>query len=272
MPNRRGLLFIALALVVGSLAAFLALSGRRQAAGTAPAAGETVPVVVARTDLAVSATIDALQLGVVAWPKQFLPPATHSDPKSVAGRVTRRPLVTGEPVLESALLPAGSGGGLGALIAPSHRAVSVKVDNVIGVAGFVKPGTRVDVLATLRRVDRDKALPYSKVILQDVKVLAVDQQLEQANQADAAIVSVATLEVDPTQAERLIYAAHEGRLQLALRSPGDAQTVATRSVGVAEVLAEATIPAKPATQGSIAAPRRSSVQVLLGSKLENRSF
>jgi Flp pilus assembly protein CpaB len=85
-------------------------------------------------------------------------------------------------------------------------------------------------------------------------------------------VSVATLEVDPTQAERLIYAAHEGRLQLALRSPGDAQTVATRSVGVAEVLAEATNPAKPATQRSIAGRGRSSMQVLLGSKLENRSF
>jgi pilus assembly protein CpaB len=177
-------------------------------------------------------------------------------------------------VLESALLPAGSEGGLGAIIAPSYRAVSVKVDNVIGVAGFVKPGARVDVLATLRRVDTEKALPYSKVILQDVKVLAVDQQLEQANQADATIVSVATLEVDPAGAERLIYAAHEGRLQLALRTPGDSETVATRSVGVADVLAEAgRVVQEPGKKKSVVVPgARPSVQVLLGSKLESRSF
>jgi Flp pilus assembly protein CpaB len=109
------------------------------------------------------------------------------------------------------------------------------------------------------------------VILQDVKVLAVDQQLEQANQADAAIVSVATLEVDPVGAERLIYAAHEGRLQLALRTAGDTEMVATRSVGVAEVLGESR-PAKVAGKASPPVRRSSSVQVLLGSKLENRSF
>src|SRR4030042_30527 len=88
-----------------------------------------------------------------------------------------RPLAAGEPVLESALFEAGAEGGLAAVIAPNRRAVSVKVDSVIGVAGFVKPGARVDILATLRRIDAQKPIPFSKVILQDVRVLAADQKL-----------------------------------------------------------------------------------------------
>ena len=126
---------------------------------------------------------------------------------------------------------------LRAVIAADHRAVTVKVDSVIGVAGFVTPGTYVDVMATIRRVDRKSGLPYSKVILQNIRVLAVDQELEDVKSAPE-IVSVVTLEVNPEQAQRLVYAAHEGRLQLAMRSPGDNAEVRVRSVGVADVFGE----------------------------------
>jgi pilus assembly protein CpaB len=107
---------------------------------------------------------------------------------------------------------------------------------VIGVAGFVVPGSRVDVMATIRRVDQDRAIPFSKLILQDVRVLAVDQKLEEVKSGEPELVNVVTLEVDPLQAEHLIYAAHEGRLQLALRAPGDDAEIATRSIGVADLL------------------------------------
>jgi pilus assembly protein CpaB len=149
-----------------------------------------------------------------------------------SGRVARRPIAAGEPVLESALFEEGTQGGLGAVIDPSHRAISVKVDSVIGVAGFVKPGARVDVLTTLRRVDLEKATPESKLFLQDVRVLAVDQKLEEARDGKPELVNVVTLEVDPTQAEQLIYSAHEGRLQLALRTPGDDERVETAASAV----------------------------------------
>ena len=96
------------------------------------------------------------------------------------------------------------------MITPKHRAVSVKVDNVIGVAGFVTPGARVDVLVTLARVDLSDALPFSKVFLQNIRVLAVDQKLEEVKSGDPELVSVVTLEVTPVQAEHLTYAAHEG--------------------------------------------------------------
>jgi pilus assembly protein CpaB len=272
MPNTRGILFIVLALAFGGIAAYLATRDRGTA--SAPQSPQLSPVVVARIEVPVAATLEATQLGVTDWPAAHLPPGVIGNPATIAGRVTRRPLAIGEPVLESALLPVGSAGGLVALISPNLRAVSVKVDNVVGVAGFVQPGARVDVFATLRRVDEPDALPYSKLILQNARVLAVDQQLEQTNKAEAALVSVATLEVSPEHAEQLIYAAHEGRLQLALRSPGDTAQVETPSVGVADVLPDRSRKAasKPSAGRATRGQPRASVQVLLGSKIENRSY
>jgi pilus assembly protein CpaB len=175
----------------------------------------------------------------------------------------------GEPVLAMALFETGTSGGLRAVIDPGRRAVSVKVDNVIGVAGFVTPGARVDVMATMRRVDRERAIPYAKVILQNVRVLAVDQKLEEAKAGDPELVSVVTLEVTPLQAEHLIYAAHEGRLQLAMRSPGDQEEIKTRSVSVAEVLGSEEPKRRVARA---AANGGGSVQIINGSQLRTSRY
>jgi pilus assembly protein CpaB len=197
---------------------------------------QTTPVVVVRSDVPVASSLTQAQLKLVDWPTEHVPTGSIHSIADATDRIARRPLAQGEPVLEASLFSAGAAGGLGAVISDKYRAVSVKVDNVIGVAGFVVPGSRVDVMATIRRVDRQRALPYSKVILQDIRVLAVDQKLEEVKSGKPELVSVVTLEVKPAQAEHLIYAAHEGRLQLALRSPGDDMEVATRSIGVADVL------------------------------------
>jgi pilus assembly protein CpaB len=203
------------------------------------------------------------QLRLTEWPSAHLPFGALGSFEQAVDRVARRPLAAGEAVLETALFDTGAAGGLLAVISPEHRAVSVKVDSVIGVAGFVTPASWVDVLATLRRVDRKNALPYSKVILQNVRVLAVDQKLEEAKSGEPELVSVVTLEVDPVQAEHLVYAAHEGRLQLAMRSPGDDASVSTRSVGVADVLGERRTATRRA--GRL-------VQVISGSRLTTRRF
>ncbi len=270
MQNRRGLTFLALAVLLGLGAAFMA----REFTGNTPAAQAagvpTTPVVVAQVDVGTAMSLTLADVKMVDWPTAHVPTGAITSIAGAEGRVTRRPLVTGEPVLEGALFEKGAEGGLPAVIAADHRAVSVKVDSVIGVAGFVKPGAKVDVLATLRRVDQQKQLPYSKVILQDVKVLAIDQKLEEARDGEAQLVSVVTLEVKPDQAQKLIYSAHEGRLQLALRTPGDLKVEELASIGVADVLGggkkSAPKVAARSHAGGVA------VQVIRGSKVETKTF
>jgi Flp pilus assembly protein CpaB len=125
----------------------------------------------------------------------------------------------------------------------------------------------VDVLATLRRVDRKKALPYSKVILENISVLAIDQKLEDVGGAEPQLVSVVTLEVDPKQAQKLIYSAHEGHLQLALRNPGDQELVKTKSIGVKDILLNASVPVK---RSSRPVPAGLRIQIIKGSKVTHK--
>jgi pilus assembly protein CpaB len=266
MHNRRGLLFLGIAIVFGVAAVFVAQRWLGNLSPSAPQAPETAQVVVVKADLTVATKLTGRQLGTAEWPKAHLPKGALTGVEQAKGRVLRRPLMEGEPLLESALFPEGSEAGLPGLIAPNRRAVSVKVDPVIGVAGFVKPGTRVDVLVTARRVDRSKAIPYSKVILQDVRVLAVDQKLEQANSGDPELVNVVTLEVEPEKAEALTYASHQGQLQLALRNPTDDEKVETTSVGVADLFGG------KKKRRSHAVRSTARIQVLKGSSVQNREF
>ncbi len=263
--SQRSILFFALAIVLALGAVWAArswLEGRTP--GGAVATVVTVPVVVAGVDIPVGGVLADRQLSSVDWPKRYVPDGAFSDEKQLDKRVTRRPLAAGEVILEGSLLPQGSEAGLVSVISDAKRAVSVKVDSVIGVAGFVTPGSHVDVLATLRRLDQKPVMPYSKIILQDVRVLAVDQRMEKTNDGEPEVVSAVTLEVDPKQAERLIYSAHEGRLQLALRNPGDRKTVETRSVSVVDLIGK-----RPRSNGSV---RRRSVQLLKGAKISVKWF
>ncbi len=271
MQNRRALMFLVLAVALGVGAAFTAQrwleDARRQ-----PMAGEsnTRPVAVMRQDLQVGQVVHARELTTVDWPANLVPPGAHSDLSKLEGRVVRRPLAAGEPVLESALLPEGSRAGLVSVIDPSRRAISVKVDPVVGVAGFIVPGAHVDVLVTIDRIDTD-GNPVSKVILQDVQVLAIDQKVEEAKEGEPELVQVVTLETSPQEAEKLTHAAHEGRLQLALRNPTDREIVETHSVGVGDVLGDR----KPAPRVASRPVQRSAgaaVEVIKGSQVSVQSF
>jgi pilus assembly protein CpaB len=267
MQNRRALFFFGLAIFFGIAAAFTARTLLEDRASTAAQpVVSTTPVVVARTDVTIGSALVGLQLESVEWPRAYLPAGSFSDPAKLEGRVLRRPLSRGEPVLEASLLPVGSEAGLPSVIENARRAVSVKVDPVVSVAGFVTPGTRVDVLATLRRVDTDEKLPFTKLILQDIPVLAIDQKLEEAKNGEPELVSVVTVEVTPKQSEELTYAAHEGRLQLALRSPADHEEVKTQPVSVATLLGG------PARKARVAGPVGPSVQVITGSSVSVKSF
>jgi pilus assembly protein CpaB len=264
--NKRAILFFAMAAVFGVAAAFTArdlLDAPSASASRLPV--ETTSVVVARADVGTGVALRDEQLKTVEWPSEFVPAGSFESIDDAKARVPRRPIAQDEPLLEASLLPVGAEAGLASVIDDELRAVSVKVDPVIGVAGFVNPGARVDVLATLRRIDRSSKLPYSRVILQDIRVLAVDQKMETASNGDPELVSVVTLHVNPHQAEQLIYSAHEGRLQLALRGPGDHEIVKTRSVGVADIMGQPKTK-KNRTYSS------TKVQVLKGSSVSSSKF
>jgi pilus assembly protein CpaB len=260
--HKRSFLFLGLSVLLGLAAVYA-----HRAYSAKPAQGPElalVPVVIAGVDLAVGDALEPRELDSIGWPKANLPQGTAQDAQVLAGRILRRPLAAGEPVLESALLPAGSTGGLPAVIEPERRAVSVAVDEVIGVAGFVKPGARVDVLTTLRRLDGRSENARSRVILQNVAVLAVDQQMQTASDGKPEVVNVVTVSVDPDQAQRLVLGAHEGKLQLALRNPTDDRVLPLRSVSAAEVLG---LQGAPAGRGG-----GTSVQILKGTDVSNKVF
>ncbi len=269
MKNRRGLIFLGLAVAMGLTAAWITSEFAPNSAVAEFTAVKTTPVVVVRSDVPVASSLTKAQLSLVEWPTEHVPTGSIQSIADAVDRVTRRPLAQGEPLLEASVFSSGSAGGLGAVISDKFRAVSVKVDNVIGVAGFVVPGSRVDVMATIRRVDHQRALPYAKVILQDIRVLAVDQKLEEVKSGEPELVNVVTLEVAPTQAEHLIYASHEGRLQLALRSPGDDIKVATPSIGVADVLDG---PGKKPVKKQAMASYSSRIKIIRGTQVEDKKL
>lgn len=264
MMHRRSILFLALAILFGTGAAFAARSYIAERT-TLPVveAPQLAPVATAAREVPAGRSLVAQDVLMVAWPVEHVPAGAVADPNQLLDRVVSRAVSEGEPLLESALLPEGSAAGLPALISPDHRAISVKVDAVVGVAGFVQPGARVDVLATFRNTSGGN---FSNLILQDVRVLAVDQTMDIEKDGAPKVVNVATLEVSPGEAERLVHSAHEGRLQLALRGPGDEAVLKTRAVRAEDLMGRK--PAKPK-----AAPKQGSrMQVIKGTAVSNEAY
>lgn len=196
----------------------------------------TRPVVVAAADLDIGAELRREDLRIIDWPANAVPANAIGDPKDVIGRGIVLPVIQNEPILPNKLAHVGAGGGLPPAIPPGLRAVSVRVNEVIGVAGYVVPGTRVDVLATVSPT-QDQRDMTSKVILTDVRVLAAGTKIEQDVEGKEPIaVNVVTLLVNPEEAERLTLAASEGKIQLALRNPMDKGTPVTRGVKPSSLL------------------------------------
>jgi pilus assembly protein CpaB len=265
MQNRRTTIFFALAILFGIAAALTAQQLLdRPAVAAQPVKIETTAVVVAGADINTGSALVPNQLDTVEWPARLAPKGSFSNRDALKGRVLRHALAAGEPISELALLPQGTQAGLVSVISDRLRAVSVKVDAIIGVAGFVTPGSRVDVLATLRD-GRSSKQATSKVILQDVPVLAIDQKMEEVKNGEPELVSVVTLEVTPEQAEQLTYSAHEGRLQLALRSPADREIANTGGASAVDLLPSRKRAAK--RNGTT-----SNVQVVKGAAVSVKAF
>jgi pilus assembly protein CpaB len=196
----------------------------------------TRPVVIAASDLDVGAEIAAGDVKVIAWPQDSVPPQAISDPKDVIGRGIITPVIQNEPIVASKLSSKEAGGGLPPAIPPGLRALSVRVNEVIGVAGYVLPGTRVDVLATVNPTNNAGDIT-SKVVLTNVQVLAAGTKIERDVEKNKPVpVSVVTLLVAPEESERLTLAATEGKIQLALRNPLDKSIPSTPGIRPAALL------------------------------------
>jgi pilus assembly protein CpaB len=207
-----------------------------------PASAAPLPtrrVVVAATDLAVGSALRVEDLRVIDWPASSVPAGVFEKPDALVGIGLVMPVIQNEPILPMKLASKEAGSGLPILIPDGGRAMSVRVNEVIGVAGYVLPGTRVDVLAVASATD-NKADTTSKVVLTNVQVLAAGTKMEQdGDQGKPMPVSVVTLLVDPEQAERLTLASTEGKIQLALRNPLDQGAPTTPGVRPASLLGQA---------------------------------
>jgi pilus assembly protein CpaB len=216
--NRNRLLLIGiLALGVGALVSYMVYTTLRRTVATVKQAN--TQVVVAALDLQVGAKLEDKDLQEIRLPGSNLPQGYYQNKADVLGRGVVVPIAKGEFILPSKLAAENAGAGLPSLIPPGMRAVSVRVNEVVAVAGFVIPGTRVDVLLTGNPRGTDE--PLTTTVLENVEVLAAGQKLQRSAQGEPQSVPVITLLVSPEDAQKLTMASNEGRIQLALRNPLD---------------------------------------------------
>jgi pilus assembly protein CpaB len=192
----------------------------------------TNKVVVAARDIQLGSPLTTDMLRAVDWPSGSVPDGAIRDEKLVESRVVKTSLLRGEPILETKLAPVGTKGGLSSLIAEGKRAITVKVNEVIGVAGFALPGNHVDVMVSTKD-EAEKAI--SKIVLEQILVLAVAQEASR-DETKPKVVSAVTLEVTPEQAERLDLARSIGSLSLVLRNQLDRNFAATDGIDKRELL------------------------------------
>ena len=184
--------------------------------GTRDLDGQLVPIVVAKMEIPVGTRIKAEQLTVTQFPRTALPAGTFAELEDkILGRVAVVRIRAGEPVTEGRLAPVGSVGGT--FCPPDgYRAVTVKVDDVVSVSGFIMPGTLVDIVVTITQPGSSKpGENVSKIVAQNVKVLASDHHRPK----NVKGVQAVTLQVTLDQADKLALASSEGKLQLVMRSP-----------------------------------------------------
>jgi pilus assembly protein CpaB len=245
-----------LAVVAGGAAAFLAFQVLRSPQSTVAEAAETntTSVAVASRDMNAGTLLSPEDVTMVDWPSRVIPVGYSTSAADVVGRGLLTPVRANEPLLSEKLASPEAGGGMPIIIPQGKRAMSVRVDEVVGVAGFVLPGTRVDVLVTMERTGTSEEA-RTRLVLQNIEVVSAGQSLERDPDGNPVEVAVVTLVVGPEEAEQLALSHSSGRLQLALRNPLDMDSVATPGISASQVIAGRTQPApRPAAAPRAAAP------------------
>ncbi|MBN3767577.1 Flp pilus assembly protein CpaB [Burkholderia sp. Ac-20365] len=279
MKNARALLMLLVATAAGLAAVVFAARWMVQQSSTS-----TTKVVIASADMSLGQRVSPDMLKVSDWPSGSVPTGTFNDVKKLEGRVLKTSLARGEPVLEAKLSPVGTVGGLSAVINEGKRAITVRVNDVIGVAGFALPGNYVDILVNTEKDNKDGGTTgrdqnISKIVLEKILVLAVAQEVGR-DETKPKVVDAVTLEVTPEQAEKIDLARSIGSLSLVLRNQVDPQDTTTAGATKASLLkipvaappAPAAPAPKPVVRKIVARAPSNCVSVIDGSQSRQECF
>ena len=296
MRNKRFFIVLVGALIFGVLAA---VSVSKYLSSAQAYTKNLNNVAVAKVAIPIGSKIVAEQIMVVQFPKESTPDGAFDSPEKLAGRVAVINIAAREPITESRLAAEGTAAGLAAIIPEGYRAMTVKVDDAAGISGFIQPGTLVDVVVTIDPEGIARQDPISKIVLQNIKVLASGQNIDKPkDEREATSVKAVTLQVTPEQAEKLALASSEGKLQLVMRSQIDQGDEQTKGVNKRNLLnGDQALPvpepgslkseqpksdAKPARRSSVSKPAvtapapqptpRTQVEMIEGAKKRNVEF
>ena len=242
MKRYRPLVFFGVALLLGLITSILVFSWLQNERNRLMAAPipltKNVQVLVSNADLSWGTKLTPEMMQLQEFPPGAIPEGHFTSLEAIKDRVLLADLKRNELLLESKLAPVGTtSGGVAAVTDVNKRAMSVKVDDVIGVAGFIKPADRVDVMVTIEPIAGKQTHAVSKMILENVKVLAAGTQMERKGKdEEPKPVQVITVEVDVEEAEKLALASTQGRLRLALRNPLNSEKVLTKGANVGALL------------------------------------
>lgn len=256
----RASIVLALALICGIGAMLVSASWLSSRAGLSSG----LKMYVATRDVMIGAPFDATMVQQISWNTDALPAGALSDVAQIEGRVAKTAIMRGEPILEHKLAPLGTKGGLSALIAEGKRAITVRVNEVVGVAGFALPGNYVDVMVNAQD---PKHAQMSKIVLERILVLAVDQGADR-DETKPKIVNAVTLEVTPLEAEKIDLARSIGNLSLVLRNQIDQNYAATSGTRGADLLNWQVDPPPVAAKPKTSAPRRTAAPAVERPRIE----
>lgn len=269
MQSRRAFMMIGISLMAGLMAIVFAARWLNQQSALV-----TTKVAVAAADVSLGAALTSDHVKLVDWPSGAIPAGAYTDPARLKDRVVRVSVAQGEPILDAKLAPVGTRGGLSAVIAPGKRAITVRVNDVIGVSGFALPGNYVDVMLSTRdeRKPRDDQ-DISKIVLEKILVLAVGEEAGRDDTKPKQVKAV-TLEVTPAEAEAIDLARSVGQLSLVLRNQVDGSVARTDGITKGALLGIAPAPVLRVSMpvASPAPPRRDCVEVFNGRDRSQQCF
>ena len=263
MPKSKALIQLIFALVLSLAAGVLIFQWMRAKAVSGNVAGpKNVMVAVAAGNLSKGSGLGPESIKLVPYLPRSLPEGYFSDPEDLQGRMLAVDLVKNEPVTRSRLVSEDAAvSAVSAMITPGKRALAVKGNKVLGLAGFIRPGSRVDVLVTIDDESQNRAKSRTKIVLENIRVLASGTELSGSADSDPSPVDIYTLEVTPAQSEKLALAATRGTLHFALRNPADHEHVATVGASVPSTLAALRpVSEKPRVKAKL----RTTVEVIRG--------